>query len=72
MKSPQSTIATKLTDTERKFLLSVKKGQPQFSLLPFDNLDKLPALKWKGINIQKMSSDKARLMLAKLEAVLEL
>jgi predicted nucleotidyltransferase component of viral defense system len=67
-----STIITELTDNEREFLLSVKKGEPQFSLLPFNNLDKLPALKWKVINIQKMSVDKAGLMLTKLKAVLNM
>ena len=46
-----TTLLNSFTDSERKFLISVKLGEPDYSLLPFKNLDKLPALKWKLINI---------------------
>ncbi len=55
---------------ERKFLLSIKTGQPDYSLMPFDNLADLPALKWKLINIQKMDKNKHARMLDELKSVL--
>lgn len=64
-------INTSLTQDERKFLLSVKQGEPDYALLPFKNLDKLPALQWKLINIRKMDKKKREKMLAKLRDVLE-
>ncbi|PIR10222.1 MAG: hypothetical protein COV52_09695 [Gammaproteobacteria bacterium CG11_big_fil_rev_8_21_14_0_20_46_22] len=60
-----------LTKNERNFLLSIKQGEPDYSLLPFKNLDKLPALKWKVINVRKMSKKKHVVMLNKLREVLE-
>ena len=66
------TISDELTDNERKFLLSIKTGQPDYSLMPFDNLEYLPALKWKLINIQKMDKTKHSKMLDKLKSVLRM
>ena len=66
------TISKELTDNERKFLLSVKIGQPDYSLMPFENLANLPALKWKLINIQKMDKKKHAKMLGELKSVLRM
>ena len=60
-----------LSNNERDFILSVKKGDPDYSLMPFDNLEGLPALKWKLINIRNMDKEKHRAMLKKLTVVLE-
>lgn len=60
-----------LSSSEREFILSVKKGDPDYSLMPFDNLKDLPALKWKLINIRKMDKAKHQAMLKKLTVVLE-
>jgi len=60
-----------LTKDERNFLLSVKQGELDYSLLPFKNLDQLPALKWKIINVRKMNKKKHEIMLNKLREVLE-
>jgi len=64
------TINQGLSSNEREFILSIKHGQPNYSLMPFDNLDKLPALKWKVINIQKMDRNKRDMMIKKLESTL--
>lgn len=63
-------INKELTNSEREFILSVKKGKPECSLMPFANLDKLPALTWKVKNILNMDKRKHRDMLGKLESVL--
>ena len=65
-------IATDLTTNERRFLLSMKLGEPEWNLLPFKNLDKLPALQWKLINVRKMDKVKHQKMVDKLKAVLGL
>lgn len=65
------TINRSLTDSEREFLLSLKSGAPQFDLLSFENLDQLPALRWKIMNIQRMDKQKNQIMYNKLSKVLE-
>ena len=59
-----------LTDDERQFLLSFKKCKPEWSLLGLGGVSELPAVKWKQINLTKMSDDKHRQAFEKLEAVL--
>jgi len=65
------TINKGLTSKEKDFILSIKQGQPNYSLMPFDHLDDLPALKWKLINIRKMDKNKHAKMLDKLASALE-
>jgi predicted nucleotidyltransferase component of viral defense system len=62
----------KLTTDERRFLVSVKKGEPDYSLMSFKHLEQLPALQWKVINVRKMEKNKQVAMLSKLRAVLEI
>jgi predicted nucleotidyltransferase component of viral defense system len=42
------------TDSDRAFLLSFKRGAPDWSLLPLESLSKMPAVLWKLSNIQKL------------------
>ncbi|WP_316677955.1 nucleotidyl transferase AbiEii/AbiGii toxin family protein [uncultured Tolumonas sp.] len=51
-------INNELTQEERKFLLSFKNREPDWSLLGLPNIDKLPAVRWKLQNIGKMSPQK--------------
>lgn len=51
-------INNELTQEERKFLLSFKSREPDWSLLGLPNIDKLPAVRWKLQNIGKMSPQK--------------
>ena len=63
-------VLLKLTDNQKKFLLSFAKGEPDFSLSPFVNLKEFPAIKWKlqNLNIFKTkSSDAFNLQVKKLE-----
>lgn len=42
------------TDSSRAFLLGFKQGKPDWSLLPLENLPRMPAVQWKLLNIQKL------------------
>jgi hypothetical protein len=61
-----------LTEKERRFLLSVKHGGPEWALMEGIRLDNLPALKWKVINIQKMDRKKHQDATNKLKEILGL
>lgn len=61
-----------LTQNERKFLVSLKEGNPQWGLLDVKNIDKLPAIQWKLQNIQKMPKEKHRQQLEQLKRKLEI
>ncbi len=51
------TIQQRLTDDEKKFLLSFELGEPDWKLFPHPVLKDLPAIKWKLLNIQKLKKD---------------
>jgi len=59
-----------LTDTERQFILSVKKREPQWELLGLEGADRLPAVKWKLLNLAKMDKKKHASAIRKLEETL--
>ena len=63
--------ASALTDNERRFLLSIKQGEPDWSLLPFEGLDQWPAIQWKLHNIRQMSARSYKQALARLRAILD-
>jgi hypothetical protein len=48
-------IRNALTDAEKQFLLSMKKGEPEWDLLGIDHIRSLPALQWKLLNIRRMT-----------------
>jgi predicted nucleotidyltransferase component of viral defense system len=66
-----STLHSGLTDKEKEFLLSFKRRSPQWDLLGLEGIQELPAIKWKLINLAKMSSDKHTQALNSLEKVLD-
>jgi hypothetical protein len=45
-----------LSDTDRRLLLSFKRGEPDWSLFPHERLKDLPAVQWKLSNIQTLKS----------------
>ena len=61
-----------LTDSEKRFLLSFKNRDPDWALLELDDVNDLPAIKWKQINLAKMPDDKHKLALEKLKKVLSI
>lgn len=66
------TIRSTMTANEKNFLLSMKQGQPDWSLMPVAGIDQLPAIRWKLINIRKMKAGKRTEALEKLQTVLGL
>lgn len=65
-------INKNLTDEERHFLISIKSGVPDWSLIGIPNIDQLPAIQWKLKNIKKMDKVKHREAADKLKSVLSL
>jgi predicted nucleotidyltransferase component of viral defense system len=43
-----------LLPRQRDFLLSMARAAPDWTLLPYAHLDRLPALQWKLLNLQKL------------------
>ena len=63
-------IRKDMTDKERRFILSVKKGDPEWELIELEGVDRLPAVQWKLLNIRKMDKAKHRQALRRLEECL--
>jgi predicted nucleotidyltransferase component of viral defense system len=59
------------TDNERMFLMHLKSGTPNWSMLPIDGIEYLPGIQWKLQNINKISNDKKNEQLNKLKRVLK-
>ena len=52
------TIINEIANQEdREFLLSFKSGQPNWDLIKIEQLQNLPAVKWKLMNIQKLATN---------------
>lgn len=66
------TLKKESTDDEKTFLVSVKAGQPNWSVMGIEGIEKLPAIEWKLTNIQKISAKKRAELLARLRKTLGL
>jgi hypothetical protein len=66
------TLRKQLTADERTFLISVKSGEPNWSVMGLKDIEKLPALQWKLFNIQQMTAKKRGELLIKLKRTLEM
>ncbi|MCV6608464.1 MAG: nucleotidyl transferase AbiEii/AbiGii toxin family protein [Campylobacterales bacterium] len=64
-------INKKLTKEHKDFLLGFKKGEPNWSLLPFENISNLPSVKWKILNLDNMDIIKREEAIEKLKKILE-
>ncbi len=51
-------VGSCLRDKDKEFLMSIKKGTPNWSLLNISHASELPAIKWKLHNIDKLMRDK--------------
>lgn len=59
-----------LTDADKEFLLSVKRGYANWKSFAYPAAKQLPAVQWKLQNIERMTPQKRAAALARLEAVL--
>jgi predicted nucleotidyltransferase component of viral defense system len=65
-------IRAELTDSERRFIFSVKEGNPDWHLLGISGIEGLPAVRWKLFNISRMAPQKHKKALDKLRICLEI
>lgn len=63
-------LKTALSEEEKRFLISFKIGEPEWSLLGIPDIEKLPAIKWKLNNIRKMKKIQHEIAVAKLKEIL--
>lgn len=61
-----------LTASEKQFLLSIKEGSPDWKLLGLAGVERLPAVQWKLLNIEKMAAAKREEQLGELRKKLNL
>jgi predicted nucleotidyltransferase component of viral defense system len=68
-------VNSSLSKKDRSFLLTFKRGNPDWDLFPVAGLKNLPAVQWKLMNIQnlkKSNPDKHTELIHKLESLLKL
>ena len=65
-----NTLVRALDDAEREFLVSIKRGEPEWDRLGIEHLAQLPAIQWKLINVRKMDPVKHKAALDRLIEVL--
>ena len=65
-------LHARLTADEKRFLISVKEGKPDWPLLGVDGVERLPAVQWKLKNIAKMDRKKHAEQLSQLRRALGL
>lgn len=58
-----------LDDNERKFLLSLVNGSPQWALLGIPHLEHLPGIRWKLHNLEQLKKANARKFAEQAEAL---
>lgn len=66
-------VNSSLSETDRSFLLSFKRGNPDWNLFPIPRLNEMPAVQWKLMNLQKLmksNPEKHKELLVKLETLL--
>ncbi len=61
-----SRLREEMTEEERRFIVSVKEGEPQWNLLGVPGIENLPGVQWKLQNIHRMTPAKHRETLRKL------
>ncbi len=53
-------LPASLTENHRRFLISLVQAEPDWSLMPYEHLRELPALKWKLINLENLKKKKPK------------
>lgn len=65
-------INKEITSNERAFLMSFKERVPKWNLLGIEGVQDMPAVKWKIINLKKMSDRKHKETVSQLRRVLKM
>ncbi len=61
------TIDERISNNEKKFVLSFESGEPDWSLFPIPVLKELPAVQWKLININKLKEQNLKKHKSKID-----
>lgn len=64
-------LAGKMPMEHRRFLLSLKRGEPDWKLLGVPGAEALPPVRWRMQNLEKMDKAKRTALIARLEKVLQ-
>jgi predicted nucleotidyltransferase component of viral defense system len=64
-------IQEQFTKQDAAFLLSLKRGEPDWALLSLSGIDQLPAVRWKLRNIMEMSASRRAGAVDKLQIVVD-
>jgi predicted nucleotidyltransferase component of viral defense system len=67
-----ASISGEMPESHRRFLLDFKRGTPDWELLGVPGASELPAVRWKQINLDKLSTENRARLVAQLAAVLKL
>jgi len=65
-----SGIVGKMPEHHKRFMVSVKRGEPDWALLDLPDVKDLPAVRWKLENLAKLSNEKRAELLKRLRAAL--
>jgi hypothetical protein len=65
-----SDMVGKMPSEHRRFLVSFERGKPEWPLLGLPEAPKLPAVKWRQLNLDKLAAEKRAALVARLEEVL--
>jgi predicted nucleotidyltransferase component of viral defense system len=63
-------VHTAMTDADRRFLLALKRGAPDWRDFALPGVERLPAIQWKQLNLMRMAPAKRRQAAEKLERIL--
>lgn len=63
-------IVGQMPSEHRRFLIGFETGEPDWSLLGIKGVDKLPAVKWRQQNLDKLTKNKRIELVRQLETVL--
>jgi hypothetical protein len=66
-----SDIVGKMPQDHRRFLISFERGEPDWKLLNVLGAPELPAVRWRQQNLDKLSKEKRRALVERLEQVLK-
>ena len=62
-------IVGKMPDAHRRFLISFERGEPDWALLGVPGAAELPAVKWRQLNLDKLTKEKRAELVKALEKV---
>jgi predicted nucleotidyltransferase component of viral defense system len=65
-------VVGEMPDAHRRFLMSFERGQPDWALLNVKGAADLPAVRWRQLHLDKLSTEKRNALVASLGEVLKL